>query len=252
MIEIDRIEPDPDQPRQELDSEYVSSLAASIEQVGILQPITVRFVDGTNKYRIISGHCRHAAAKNAELTEMPCWVKSPEQEEVLLHQIVENWQRSDLSPFDLADSLAVLRDSNGYSQQQLAELTGKSKGEVSKTLAILELPTDVQAVARNDDSGTISKRHLYAIARMKPDEQVSTVEKVVKEKLTVGEVERMLERQLDSVEKKVEPRPQFYRRSFRTSEASVSFAFKSNTLDDEDVIRAMLEIKRELARDQAA
>lgn len=247
MIDLNRIEPDPDQPRKQLDPDYIEGLAASIAREGILQPISVRYVEDSKMYRIISGHCRHAAAKKAGLTEMPCWLKNPSEEKILLHQIVENWQRSDLNPFELADSLAVLKDSNGYSQQQLAELTGKSKGEISKTLAILELTPDVQAAARSDDSGVITKSHLYAIARMEPEKQAGTVARIAKEKLTVGELERMLERQLDAAEKKTETRPQFYRRSFRTSEASVTFTFKSNTLDDEDVLRAMLEIKRQLA-----
>ena len=252
MIDIDQIEPDPDQPRRKLDPEYIDGLATSIAKEGILQAISVRYVEDAKKYRIISGHCRHAASLKAGLAEMPCWVKSPKDEKILLHQIVENWQRSDLNPFELADSLALLKDSNGYSQQELAELTGKSKGEISKTLAILELASDVQAIARSDESGAISKRHLYAIARMKPEKQAQTVDQVTKKRLTVGEVERMLEMQLDAVAKPTEPRQQLYRRSFRTSEASVTFTFKSNTLDDENVLRAMLEIKRQLARDQAA
>ena len=84
------------------------------------------------------------------------------EDQVLQHQIVENWQRLDMHPFDLADALARLRDANGYSQQDLARETGKSEGEISKLLAILDLDPAVQKAAREDQSGRITRRHLYA------------------------------------------------------------------------------------------
>ena len=105
-----------------------------MRRLGILQPITVRYIETENIYRIITGERRYHAACEAGLAEIPCWVQSPKEEEVLLHQIVENWQRLDMHPYDLADALARLRDANGYSQQDLARETGKSEGEISKLL----------------------------------------------------------------------------------------------------------------------
>ena len=105
-IACDRIRPDPTQPRRRLDTDAQKELNASVERLGILQPITVRYVEAEDVYRIITGERRYHAACAAGLPEIPCWVQSPKEDEVLLHQIVENWQRLDMHPFDLADALA--------------------------------------------------------------------------------------------------------------------------------------------------
>ena len=118
------------------------------------QPSTVRCVETAKSYRIIAGERRYTAARNAGLTEMPCWVKTPKHEEILRHQIVENWQRADLNPFELADSLAVLQDANRYTQADLATATGKSQGDVSKPLTILDLDPDVQKIAHEPPAST--------------------------------------------------------------------------------------------------
>src|SRR5262249_38386704 len=142
----------------------------------------------------IAGERRFTAAKNARLLKMPCWVKTPKQEEILLHQIVENWQRADLNPFELADSLAVLRDANEYSQAELAKATGKSKGEVSKLLTILDLAPDVQDIARKDSSGRITKRHLYSLARLPMQNQERVLARVQRDELTALDLERLVAR----------------------------------------------------------
>jgi ParB/RepB/Spo0J family partition protein len=125
------------------------------------------------------------------LQQLPCWVQTPKDEEVLLHQIVENWQRADMHPFELADALARLRDVVGYSQKQLAEATGKSEGEISKLLSILTLDPTVQKLAREDQAGRITKRHLYAVVRVQKPEQGRLIEKALSESLTATELERI-------------------------------------------------------------
>ena len=174
-ISIDRIEPDPDQPRKTFDSQRVAELASSIKSLGVLQPITVRYEAEADRYRIIAGENRFQAAKQAGLKELPCWERTPEQNQILLQQVVENWVRSDLNPFELADALGLLRDANGYSQVELAATTGKSKGEISKTLALLELDPEVQKLAREDQTGLVSKRHLYAIREFPIDRQIKLI-----------------------------------------------------------------------------
>ena len=146
-IARERIRPDPNQPRRRFDTEAQKELNDSVKRLGILQPITVRFLEAESIYQVISGERRYHAACEAGLAEIPCWVQSPKEEEVLLHQIVENWQRLDMHPFDLADALARLRDANHYTQNDLARETGKSKGEISKLFAILDLAPAVEAEA---------------------------------------------------------------------------------------------------------
>ena len=105
MIQLNRIDVDPDQPRKQLDTQHIDELTASIKRLGVLQPISLRYVSEIDRYRIIAGECRFTASMKAGLTEIPAWVRTPEENEVLMEQVIENWQRSDLSPFEIAESL---------------------------------------------------------------------------------------------------------------------------------------------------
>ncbi len=250
-IDIDRIETDPNQPRKRIDGAYLDELTQSIRRHGVLQPISVRYVDETNRYRIVAGECRYTAAKRAGIDSLPCWVKSPKENEILVHQIVENWVRSDLNAFELADSLAILRDANRWTQQQLAQQTGKSKGEISKLLSILSLDPSVQNVARQDETGRISKRHLYALSRLPVPLQGSLLKRIKREDLTAVDVERFAEREARRRETGDARGSRTFRRSFRTSRAHVTFTFRTDTIGDEHVLEAIQEIKRQLARSDA-
>jgi len=244
LIDIDRIEPDPNQPRKRVDPEHLEELTRSVRRHGVLQPITVRFVAETERYRIVAGECRYAASKAAGLSEMPCWVKSPKEGEILIQQVIENWVRSDLSPFELADSLAILRDANGWTQKDISRETGKSKGEISKLLSILDLDPDVQAIARNDASGRVAKSHLYHLSRLPVEEQTVLIEHI--HNLSTRDVERYVERY--EARRRGDRRGQpVFRRSFRTSRAQVSFVFRSDSISDHDVLQALHEVKRQIA-----
>ena len=246
-IKLDRIEPDPNQPRKRIDPTRLDELTSSIRRLGILQPITVRYVEDADRYRIIAGECRFTAAKRAGLSELPCWVQTPDEQEVLLHQVVENWQRSDLNPFELADSLNILRNSHGCSQQELAEMTGKSKGEISKLLAMLELDPEVQAIARQDQTGHLSKRHLYALARLPANQQQTVMKRIQDQKLTVSDLERLVERHNTNEQKSDRRGPQYFRRSFRTSKARVVFSCRTDSVADHDIRDTIHEIEQQLS-----
>src|SRR5207244_3650143 len=107
--------------------------------------------------QIISGERRYQASLGAGLAEVPCWVQTPREQEVLLRQIVENWQRADLHPYDLADALVGLRDAFHLTQKQLAKMTGKPESDISRILSLLKLNAAVQRQARQDKTGTISR-----------------------------------------------------------------------------------------------
>ena len=124
-------------------------MTLSVKQFGIMQPIAVRYIEDQNIYLIISGERRYQAALRAKLTEIPCWVQSPREEEILVRQIVENWQRSDLSPFELADALASIRDTNKLTQDALAKLTGSRRARyLSSSLYFRLHPKYRNALAR--------------------------------------------------------------------------------------------------------
>jgi ParB/RepB/Spo0J family partition protein len=195
LIQTGLIRPDPNQPRRRLDTDAQREINNSVKRLGILQAITVRFIEAEKIYRIITGQRRFYAACEAGLPEVPYWVQSPREKEALLHQIVENWQRLDMQPYDLADALARLRDTNRYAQKDLARETGKSEGEISKLLALLSLDPAVQKLAREDHTGRISRRHLYAVRCLPAEQQLTLIRKAQEEGVPAADMELLAAKQ---------------------------------------------------------
>jgi ParB/RepB/Spo0J family partition protein len=164
LIELDRIRPDPNQPRKNLETDTHRELTASVKEHGVLQAIAVRRQSGTNIFQIISGERRFHAAIAAGLAEIPCWIQEPQEQKILVQQLIENWQRADLHPFEIADTLGRLRDALGYTRLQLAKLTGKSASEISKLLALFDLSPQAQQLARSSEGDALTRRHLYAVS----------------------------------------------------------------------------------------
>jgi ParB family chromosome partitioning protein len=246
LIDCGRIRPDPNQPRRRLDTDAQKELINSVKRLGILQPITVRYMEAENVYRIITGERRYHAACQAGLGEVPCWVQSPREEEVLLHQIVENWQRLDMRPFELADALARLRDVGGYAQKDLARETGKSEGEISKLLALLTLPPEVQKLAREDRTGRISRRHLYAVHDIPPDKQLSLLQRTRQEGLTATEIETLADKYVKAARGVPRRGAPVTCKRFTTSVARVSFTFRRKEVSNEDILTAIDEVRLQL------
>ena len=285
MIQLDRIDVDPDQPRKQLDTQHIDELTASIKRLGVLQPISLRYVSEQwrknrtlrdarsgvmppvvdhharsqepfnqtqiDRYRIIAGECRFTASMKAGLAEIPAWVRTPEENEVLMEQVIENWQRSDLSPFEIADSLGILRDANGYTQSQLAEFTGKSKGEISKILSLLDLDPEVQQIARHDSSKMISRRHLYALREFSVDRQLKLLSGIKDGRYTAESIELLAANQKAKRTSSTSGNA-LQRRSFQTRNATVSIQFRKSNVSDQDILEALNEAKRQVAEDNVA
>lgn len=245
LIEIGRIRPDPNQPRKMLDAEAQFQLTRSILAVGVLQPITVRYIEDGDFYQIIAGQCRYQASVAAELTEIPCWIQDPKSEDILLHQIVENWQRSDLHPFELADALARLRDARHVTQKELARFTGKSEGEIAKLLAMLDLEPEAQKLAREDKSGNLSRRHLYAATRLPPEQQLAFLTRITLEKITADEAEQ------EAAASRPAPRTSLKRGApvtqvrFLVPDATVLVTFRKKDITLEAILAALDEARRQ-------
>jgi ParB family transcriptional regulator, chromosome partitioning protein len=246
-IACTRIRPDPAQPRRRFDTDAQNELIASVKRLGILQPITVRYVETENIYRIITGERRYHAACEAGVTEIPCWVQSPKEEEVLLHQIVENWQRLDMHPYDLADALARLRDASSYSQQDLARETGKSEGEISKLLALLDLDPAVQKVARNDQTGRIFRRHLYAIRALPAERQLTLVRRAQQEALTAVDMEQLAAKETEGAAGRTRRGAPVSHHRYSTSQATVSLTFRKKDVTTGDILTAIDEVRRQVS-----
>lgn len=244
-IARDRIRPDPYQARRRLDVHAQKELVESVKRLGILQPITVRYIDADGLYRIITGERRYRAACEAGLAEIPCWVQSPKEGEILLRQIVENWQRLDMHPYDLADALARLRDANGLSQRDLARETGKSEGEISKLLAILDLAPEAQKVARENAQGRITRRHLYAVRALPAGEQVDLIAKAADEAISGADMEQLVKQRLELARGHNGRGAPVSHRRFKTAHATVTITFRKKDVSAEDILAALDE-----ARDQ--
>jgi ParB family chromosome partitioning protein len=192
-IELALIEPDPLQPRRFFDEEALKELAASILARGIVQPLTVRWEPIAKKYRIIDGERRYRAATIAKLQEVPCLLAEAGSREVLIDQIVHNWQRADLRPYETADALVRLKKEFGMTAAEIAKLTGKSIGEVAKLIALVErVVPEVQERVRGISEASLTKRHLYTLSQLPPDQQKRLAGRIEREQLTAQETERLV------------------------------------------------------------
>lgn len=186
-VAVDRIDPNPYQPRQEFAEDALDELAASIEEVGIIQPITVR-AQGDGEFEIISGERRLRAARRAGLERLPAFIREAESEEMLEMALVENVQREELNPIEIALGYQRLVEECDLTQEEVAERVSKSRATVSNFLRLLRLPPRVQAALRDKE---VSMGHARALIAMDDEEaQVALLEETIDEDLSVREVER--------------------------------------------------------------
>lgn len=160
VLPIEKIVPNPEQPRRDFSPAALEDLAASIRQKGILQPLIVRPRAGTDTYEIVAGERRWRAAQLAQLHEIPVLIRDFDDTEVLEVAIIENIQRADLNPIEEAAAFRQLMDRFGHTQEKLAEALSKSRSHIANLLRLLSLPDDVQALLRD---GKLTAGHARAL-----------------------------------------------------------------------------------------
>jgi len=188
-VPIAAIRPNPHQPRRRFDEEAMASLAASIKELGVLQPVLVREVeDGT--YELIAGERRWRAAKRAGRQTIPVLVQRADDLQSLEQALVENLHRQDLNPIEEASAYQQLIDEFSYTHEQVAARVGKSRAAVTNTLRLLQLPAGVQRALAE---GSISAGHARALLAT-PDRslQEQLAQRVIAEGLTVRAVEELV------------------------------------------------------------
>ena len=158
-IDIANIRPNPYQPRQTFEEEALDELAASIQQLGIIQPITVRVL-GDGQFEIISGERRLRASRRAGLEKVPAFIREADTEEMLEMAIVENVQREQLNPMEIAHGYQRLIEECELTQDKIAQKVGKKRATVANFLRLLKLPPPVQAALRDE---SISMGHARAL-----------------------------------------------------------------------------------------
>ena len=164
MISVDEISPNPAQPRYRFDDETLEELAASLKEVGVLQPIVV--TPGEQGYVLIAGERRWRAARRAGLHVIPAVLRGSTGDSTLVEALVENVQRQDLTPLEEAHAYQELLENYGMTQEQVASRVGKSRPTISNTLRLLQLPDDVQALV---DGGELSAGHARALVGLEDE-----------------------------------------------------------------------------------
>lgn len=188
MVRISEVEPNPGQPRKVFDNEALESLAESISQHGVIQPIVVRPKDGM--YMIVTGERRWRAARMAGLSEIPIIINEADDKKAAELALVENIQRKDLNPVEEAKAYAALIDEFSYTQEEISKKVGRSRSSVTNSLRLLDLPDKTLEFL---SSGELSEGHAKVLLGIKERERIDgAAETVVLKKLSVRDTERLV------------------------------------------------------------
>lgn len=188
QISVEHIEPNPFQPRTFFEPVALAELSASIKEQGIIQPITVRKM-GYDRYQIISGERRFKASKMAGLTTIPAYIRVANDQGMLEMSLVENIQRQNLNPLEIALSYKRLIDECSLTQEMLSERVGKNRSTVTNFLRLLKLQPQIQAAIRNE---TLSMGHARAIIGVDDvGKQLLMFREIIDKHLSVREAENL-------------------------------------------------------------
>ncbi len=190
FLPIDQISPNPRQPRNNIDEESLHELAESIREHGVLQPLIVTNDPGIEGYTLIAGERRWRAARLAGFAQVPVLIRTASDQERLELALIENIQRSDLSPLDTAEAYQQLADEFGLRHEDIAQQVGKSREAISNTLRLLKLPDEVKQALRD---GRISEGHARALLGLgNPIAQQSALKTILEQNLTVRQTEELV------------------------------------------------------------
>jgi len=201
FVKITQVQVNPFQPRTDFDAEALNELAESIKLQGLIQPITVR-QSGQNSYQLISGERRLRASKLAGLTEIPAYVRTANDQQMLEMALIENIQRENLNAIEVALSFQRMIDECNLKQEQLGERVSKNRSTVTNYLRLLKLPPAIQASIRDKE---ISMGHARALISVEDvDKQLYLFQEIINRGLSVRNVEELV-RQVQSFGKGKKP-----------------------------------------------
>src|SRR5271166_4708800 len=246
MIPVDKIRPNPDQPRKFLGD--LRDLTESIREKGVLEPLLVRFVPREDCYYIISGERRYHSSRAAGLQEVPCIEKIADDAETLELGLIENLQRKDLTPFEQADGLQRLADHFDYTHDDIAKKISKARSSVTETMSLRVIPDAVRKQCL--ESGIVSKSVLLQIARQPGEKQMlEMVHRIAQAGLTRDEARR--ERQ---GEKNAGPRPQPFIFNFRPENEAfrLRIQFRKSNVSRGELIDTLRNLIEMLEQDESA
>ncbi len=193
-VPVNAVSPNPKQPRTHWDPEEIQALAASIREVGILQPIVVRR-SGEDGYELVAGERRLRAAKVAGLATVPVVVRDTDDADLLREALIENIHREDLGPIELAEAFRQLLEDLGLKQEELADRVGVSRSHIANTIRLLQLPLETQQLLTD---AKIQAGHARALLALGDVDAVNTLAlRVAAEDLSVRETEDLVRRYLE-------------------------------------------------------
>ena len=199
-INIDNITPNPFQPRIDFEKESLLELTDSIKEHGVIQPITVRKI-GRDNFQIISGERRYQACKIAKISEIPCYIRIANDEEMLEMAIVENIQRKNLNAIEIGLSYQRLIDECNLTHEQLSIKLSKNRSTISNFLRLLKLPVEVQKALRDSK---ITMGHARALLSFNSEAEILTAfNKIISESLSVRDAEKMNQKKKLKQEEKI-------------------------------------------------
>lgn len=245
-LPIEKVHPNKGQPRKSFKAEELAELTDSIKQNGILQPLLVREV--ANGYEIVAGERRYQAARAAGLTEVPVVIRDISDEDVFKLALIENLQRSDLTPLEEARGYRQLIMDKGLTQEELAKALSKSRSTITNTLRLLDLPEPVQQLV---DEGSLTAGHARAILAVPSEEgRIKLAEKVVNERLSVRQTESLapLFSVTENTERAVRtPLPQSFKRAARQMRLALDTTVKVKNVRGKNKIEIEFKDEEELA-----
>ncbi len=188
-IPITQIEANPNQPRRDFDEEAMEELAASIREIGIIQPITLRQI-AKNRFQIIAGERRWRASKIAGLSAIPAYIRTIDDENVMEMALVENIQREDLNSIEIALAYQHLLEGDGMTQEKVSERVGKSRTAIANYLRLLKLPAQIQMALQKKEIDMGHARALLAIDS--PSTQIKLFKDIQRNSYSVRKVEEIV------------------------------------------------------------
>jgi ParB family chromosome partitioning protein len=202
-VPVNAVAPNPKQPRTRFDDDTIATLAASIREVGILQPLVVRRA-GDGRYELIAGERRLRAAKAAGLASVPIVLRDSEDADLLREALIENIHREDLNPIEQAEAFKALLGELGLKQEELADRVGVSRSHIANTIRLLALPLDVQQLLADD---RITAGHARAVLSLGDKDAMSSLAtRVAAEDLSVRQTEDIVRRFVEAPQETAEKR----------------------------------------------
>lgn len=242
MIDLEKIDPNPEQPRTEFGD--LTELTASIAEKGVLEPLLVKPSRATGRWMIIAGERRYRAARAAGLTEVPCVEMDIDAGSVAEIALIENMQRKDLTVWEEADGLLSLCDRFGYTHDEVARKVGKSRSTVTEALSIAAIPADVREICR--EAAVSAKSMLLQIVRQPDDEGMRRLAKQIASRGLTRDDAREVRRQEMGPRVTAEAKPYTFKYVSPRKDFSVEVRFKRSSVDTVEIAQALRSVAKSI------